>query len=311
MLSLLINVSKLVIYHPWLHPLPPQASALLDALALEAFRPGGEVFSRLTDVEATSFAPEPTSFQQLNVFFALPSVRKVLCTRYTATLQRNFNLPFNWRYPHLQSQLGPIELLSCSVTAPELEKLLPHLQRLKCFKLHATRGDEPGVGGVLQALEDHCAATLTTIYITSMRVSTLSVVEGGMWNFTRFPVLEELVLDARFFYRPPKQRWRMPFPGWQREAIASTPTRLRLIDALPDTIKTFRLLTETGDFQAYLVGDCLFSRWHIDGFKVSPEGRALTFTRDGRSSAWPGGRRQAAGRRTSRGNMGGRGGDVV
>lgn len=188
-----------------------------------------------------------------------------------------------------------LELLGCNIAGPELQKLLPHLPRLNSFTIHAKSSvafsSDYDVGAALQALEDHCAATLTSLSLTS--IPTPGVVEGGMWNFARFLVLDDLELDARFFYRLPNAKWHTPLG----ERTAIEPTELRLRDTLPDTIKRFRLLTETEDFRAYLVGDCLFARWNIDGFKVSPEGRALNFTRDSRSSVWSGDRRRNGSRK--------------
>ncbi len=264
------NVSKLAIPHQWLHPSTSHSTALLDALATEAARPAGGALSNITEVEIWGLTDDPTPFQQLNIFLALPRIRRLWCGQATGTENPERYWPVEWCCPASASQLECLEFFWCVISHFELKKMLARTPKLRRFRMHkaavVSEMQTWNVGWVVQALQDYCGGTLTEITISIE--CHADVITGYMCDFIGFKVLERLELDTRCFCAPPRAA---AADAPDASAVSLPP---RLADMLPATIKTVRLLTGTHDSQTFLLNG-LFSRWHIDDCESGTQRRVL------------------------------------
>ncbi len=275
LLSLLTNLSKLVLPRLWLHPLLPPMTTVLDKLAIEASRRIDRPFSRLEKLESWGRYEDEVPLDDLQAFFVLPKFHDILCMGYFAVVDEHINKPFDWRFPGMVSELRELKLLWCCVTAAELEELLLHTPKLESFKLEYTRdvvGCDWDVNAIVKALQKHCGSTLADISITVDKI--FGVTKGGLRDFQPFSVLENLELDLRFFFGPPvtEALRHMSASEYRDHALstawdaASVP---RLIDMLPSTIKTVRLLTGSDPGEPTIIKS-LFKGWHIEAVDALP-----------------------------------------
>ncbi|KAK5168782.1 uncharacterized protein LTR77_006091 [Saxophila tyrrhenica] len=268
LISLLENVSTLVLPRKWLNPLAAPASKLLSSIASRASRTRIGPLSRLETLESWCHDDDRIALQDLEAFLVLPKLHHVLCAGYVAAVDEHLNVPFNWRHPDLTSELCKIELAFCCISGTELDKLLPHTPKLQIFKLaynrtNAHRGWD--VNAIVHSLQQHCGKTLTELSLTIDQLS--GGTKGGLHAFKSFTVLEDLEIDARFLLGPPvteELRWMTPveyrshstYTAWN---VASVP---KLTEMLPPSIESVRLLTGSDPQEVRLL-ETLFKGWHL------------------------------------------------
>jgi hypothetical protein len=258
LLSLLPNVTELNLGRRWTrHPHPdPETIALLNTITRNAGIRPFKALARVTTLKTNgeTHGEDRAHLEDLNPFLILPILRKLRGTDLVALDDSFTGIPFEWRYPALNSNIEEIEFYTSCMTGsgPDLVSLFPHTPKLRSFKLafspkwHAA-GYNWDTNSVFRALGEHCGGTLTELSITMHRV--YDRMKAGICALKDFVRLEHLEMDTRLFYGAPvdTEELRTLFIddyevhtrdcGWTEDSIPS------LCDILPPSIKTVRLIT--------------------------------------------------------------------
>ncbi|KAF2175947.1 hypothetical protein K469DRAFT_701270 [Zopfia rhizophila CBS 207.26] len=218
LLGLLPNLKTLQLPHRWYDVRPFENAkddvkrlvSVLDAI-VESSNGGNDSEKPLEKLETMlPFMPagyeERAGLQCVQPFMPLKSMRELYAVSCLAVDDQYTGIPFQWRFPELNSPLRRVELAYCCMDADGISLLLSHTPSLAVFryshqtKWHGCQHDwNPGTFS--EAIARHCGKTITELAITVDEL--YGDICNGASSFLSFPNLQTLEVDVCIFCGPP------------------------------------------------------------------------------------------------------------
>ncbi|KAH9992016.1 hypothetical protein F4779DRAFT_609426 [Xylariaceae sp. FL0662B] len=184
----------------------------------------------------------------LSSFLAMPSITELYATDCVAIMNdRMIGVPYEWRYPDINSSLRTIELVHCCMDSGRVAQLLAHTPHLRSFKFSRAAkryhdGSDWDAGAFIATIGKHVGHQLEDLAVTLEDLDT--GITTGVTSMRDFTKLKTLELDLRVFDGPatdPGGKYGQhkevlgegPVP-WTRESITPLtqilPTSLERLD---------------------------------------------------------------------------------
>lgn len=149
---------------------------------------------------------ERAGLQCVQPFMLLNTLTELYAVSCIAVDDNYTGIPFQWRYPTVNSSLRRIELAFCCIDAEGISALVSRTPLLQVFKYsHQTKWHgcqhDWNPGAFNEAVARHCGQNITDLAIT---IDDLyGDVINGASSFLSYPNLRYLEVDVRIFNGPP------------------------------------------------------------------------------------------------------------